>query len=129
MKKTIMILIAISIILVSSACQEQPAYTYKEGVYVYRQDDGYRFSEPTYVSEVDLVPDADTAITIATVYLFQRLKSNPDSRAKLVADSVLFDTESYIWIVHFSRPNTLGGDYDVAVSRNTGEVLGLRTFE
>ena len=96
-------------------------YLYSEGIYQYGADGGKAWGELPD-SDGNAVPDAQTAISIATEQLG---KEQAVGRYQgFVLSSVFYDTEDGVWVVGFIEPPLVpGGSYNVAIRQATGEIL------
>ena len=82
--------------------------------------------------EDDCVPDKETAIKIANIFLENLQKRN--CYINHVPQAVLYDTETKIWIVTFGEPDymvdgvvvvTLGDEIRIAIRKENAEVVKM----
>ena len=137
MKKTALILLTCILVFVFFACRKPSPdskgvpksnlvagedYFYAEGIYTgYGADGGKAWGELSN-SDGNAVPDAKTAISVATEQLE---KEQLVGRYQgFVLSSIFYDTEDLVWVVSFNKePLVPGGSYNVAIWQKTGEIL------
>ena len=94
-------------------------YEYQEGIYA---DKDWDNTFATYTG--DVIPDKETAISIAAI-IFSQIQKNGIGQA-YVLKNVFFDTEDSIWILSFGEAaNIPGSCYNIAIRKQTGEVLRM----
>ncbi len=97
-------------------------YFYSEGIYDGYGTDGGKAWGELPDSDGNAVPDAQTAISIATEQL-EREQAQGRYQG-FVLSSVFYDTEDHVWVVDFIEPPLVpGGSYHVAIWQKTGEIL------
>ena len=111
------------------------SYEYEEGTYNQRE----RYEQELLAERADnstvngnSVPDKETAIAIACDEMEERLSRYSQSIPQEMI-AVLFETEDDVWIVSFVPDREfclseyghliVGGGYDIAISKTTGNVL------
>ncbi len=137
MKKIALILLTCILVFAFSACRKPSPnsegvpksnlvtgedYFYEEGIYTgYGADGGKAWGELPD-SDGNAVPDAQTAISIATEQLGKEQAAG--WYQGFVLSSVFYDTEDGVWVVGFIEPPLVpGGSYNVAIRQATGEIL------
>lgn len=102
-------------------------YTYMEGIASYRP---WNVTQIKIINALPHLPwkvvsTADEAIEIAEDEIE---RSSKDGSCNLVLVGVFYDSKDQIWIVTYVEPevatgNALGGDINVAISKNNGKII------
>ena len=97
---------------------------YEEGVYSDKNWDAIEFP-----IERDCIPDKETAIKVAEIFLLIEKHSNESQNHSYTPAEVFYDIEDMIWIVSFwpyQKGMLIPGDsYSIAMRRINGEVLKM----
>ncbi len=125
--KRIIILLAVIIIVVCSACngnskEGTDMIEYETGVF---HDKNWEDQAGTY--QEDVIPDSKTAIAIA-IQIFKGMKKSPTAQ-EYTPQCVFYDEEDAIWVVSFWKESdpmtTLGDDCSIAMQKEDGKVLRI----
>jgi uncharacterized protein YqgQ len=106
--------------------ETEVTYMYEEGIFEPKDWENIQFP-----IKDDCIPDKETAIKVAKIFLENLQKQNFFTNN--VLGSVFYDTEDKIWIVSFWEESdymldgyvTVGGDLSIAIRRENAEVVKM----
>ena len=82
-----------------------------------------------FLIEKDCIPDKETAIKVAEIYLLIEKRSDESLNHSFIPTEVFYDIEEMVWIVSFSpyqngKPIP-GNSYSIALRKKNAEVLKM----